>query len=1454
MQPEEAKTNQPLNFLEQGIRGKEASKIQLKVFGFACGSAFKIKVSNKKPYNCILKEDYTFTTERFYAVKGEENQLLRNEYGNLIWEPSGRIHKDGYELMEDLSNQGQEIFILPNIHESGIQQRDTLGTNVIFCEADDCPIEEQKQKLQEKADSINLKPTLVVNSGGKSLHISFGLTETLVDLETIRRLQRKVIIIFGSDRTIENSNREMRFAGVFRKAKGKYQEILLYSWEDRYTPEGLEAILDSYIHQQQEGEETPSVTGFPNGLTNEHWRKYVAICNTTNSKEEIRKILLKTEEELKPAPKPIAPGTPTDSSALTFNPNYSSTKEIPLAIFLNKDDADIMSRGMAQGTGGRNPTCLRLGALLIGRAMWLDAHGIKHTNNVRQLMQDFGDRCSPPLDEAECDRLFINANKGAHTAKPDEQFWSTIGWWLWNNDKDEWFKIFGKNQEKKQAEDKKLSKITPRKADEIKEVEAKIEAENPTKQNNIVSYSNKKKGWENWLKSCKYTPDLTIISRYFDFSHDLVYRKAIIGIRAALGNGKTQWAIHLIKVLGLRSLIINHRNSLCYEIADRIKRETGISIYHGNEQEGFSLHQINNDTNTGIVTCIDSLLKMRVSEVRGRVIFLDECESLLYHLLSSSTLKKDRERIIRHFQACIQAADSVIVMDGNLTDITMEYLSKLDPSKNVQKIGNEWKPEALNIVHIAGSISEEIWDTYSEDQLAEFWKIKDIDAKWDDNSPMIKMLLEHQENQDKFCVASDSKRQLHSLHEIYKSKGMLSVIITSRSLEENWTFVEGDVESSVRHFMANPDAFIRKYQPRCVLYSPTIESGSDISIKDYFTAQYCLFWGVLGAFSNVQMIGRVRDPKTTRYLWQNSKPLGQSYDYTSCNAEPISAMFVKRLKFYTEQLTKEAIAKEVYKLDHQAIHIEANRLALEACTKEQVHLDLYAEIEARVRFEKANPRMTTLHLLTEAGNQIKDVVLLEDKDAKAEVKEISNIMKNTEAELVSKATPYPWDIAEKVKAKLVKTPQETNNLSMTFIDNAFPGIQKTDYWAREGNGSEFCRLVMFDDKKFIQHQKNFWMFQHIDVMNKEELDGSVVRVENEFKYENHHRFAGDVNTNYSKLLLLKEWGFDWFLNKENLWHGASHEVIEFMAKFNKQHDIFGKEFPVGIPSKNSKPGSKLTPEQFAERATVKLIRELIQFVGGDTVNAKRETCEDGKTRSVYILDTEKMSEPKRLLAQEMLDNKHRDWTEGDRQVKVFIANALIGTAAEKLLDYDPGIDESIFEEELAIAPTAVIVKETPTVTKVAAAIPDALFELGQDVEGIIDDALEIGLVSYRQYSAADATWLYKVELADNCQVFMYEHMLQRPSHEEVAEEILDVVALVDAEIMKSDPFWTPECDTPARIWQRRLNKAQIMGADIAKRLYNSLPLELLNNAWSILTSGVQRFYLSLFGDTTTAIA
>lgn len=48
------------------------------------------------------------------------------------------------------------------------------------------------------------------------------------------------------------------------------------------------------------------------------------------------------------------------------------------------------------------------------------------------------------------------------------------------------------------------------------------------------------------------------------------------------------------------------------------------------------------------------------------------------------------------------------------------------------------------------------------------------------------------------------------------------------------------------------------------------------------------------------------------------------------------------------------------------------------------------------------------------------------------------------------------------------------------------------------------------------------------------------------------------------------------------------------------------------------------------------------------------------------------------------------------------------------------------------------------------------------------------------------------------------------------------------------------------LWQRRLDRALLLGQDIARQVYQSLPQQLLNDVWSKLTAGIQREYINLF--------
>jgi len=74
----------------------------------------------------------------------------------------------------------------------------------------------------------------------------------------------------------------------------------------------------------------------------------------------------------------------------------------------------------------------------------------------------------------------------------------------------------------------------------------------------------------------------------------------------------------------------------------------------------------------------------------------------------------------------------------------------------------------------------------------------------------------------------------------------------------------------------------------------------------------------------------------------------------------------------------------------------------------------------------------------------------------------------------------------------------------------------------------------------------------------------------------------------------------------------------------------------------------------------------------------------------------------------------------------------------------------------------------------------------------------------------------------------------------------EAIAQTDKSIRKREPLCNLE-NLPAIIkWERRLNRAVLLGTEVAMALYSSLPPELINSVWQLLTNGVQGFYVSLF--------
>ncbi|MHC5915104.1 MAG: primase alpha helix C-terminal domain-containing protein [Nostoc sp.] len=417
------------------ITGREAARIQLDRLGYKLGETFHAKLNN----NIIFEA--TVTKPGFFSIREQEKLLasgpdekckegtwintVENKKTGVItyeickegttapiWINKGNsIYIDGWKYLEEQKETGTGLFIIPNHTKGGIGSHYATYFGHCFVEVDDRPIPEQWELLNQIHQEYGIKPGLVVFSGSKSLHVYYCFTES-TDPDTWKRIQRKLILLFKSDATIQNLNREMRFAGFTRKAKGTQQSVEFVS-EETYAVEDFEARLNS--------------TGlFPHSLSKDRWDearpvlKSEAFKSDVDRNAEIKRILSLPEESLAKNARKANARVPQlerkiyEPGSFSIDPNAK-----PLHWYLAKEAKSLYKEGIAEG--GRNDACFRVAAGLLGAKNALERLGIPFTGDPYEMTREFGSRCNPPMDDYEIDACFNSADsRDCDSALPKE--------------------------------------------------------------------------------------------------------------------------------------------------------------------------------------------------------------------------------------------------------------------------------------------------------------------------------------------------------------------------------------------------------------------------------------------------------------------------------------------------------------------------------------------------------------------------------------------------------------------------------------------------------------------------------------------------------------------------------------------------------------------------------------------------------------------------------------------------------------------------------------------------------------------------------------------------------------------------------------------------------------------------------------------------------------------------
>lgn len=310
----------------------------------------------------------------------------------------------------------------------------------------------------------------------------------------------------------------------------------------------------------------------------------------------------------------------------------------------------------------------------------------------------------------------------------------------------------------------------------------------------------------------KLTPNYNIHREKLGYEFfDEINKKKYNVIKSDTGTGKTTSFKHFIKKNNKRKFI---------SIVSRIS--LGLDQYETFNEFGIETdyyENVNFEPNNNYIVQIDSLLKLKWFQETGWLddydIFMDEFNSIIKHLFTSTTISKNGIRIpiMELLLDLLKGAKNVIMTDADISDQSLEFLEFINPEKDeINFIQNDYK-------HNQGKSSKEIF-SYSE-------------------------LIDKMKKEDKFICACDEARSCHLIKEELKDEKIL--VIAGQGVNQNYNWNEYDK----------------------IIFSPKVIYGIDSTIE---RPVYCFYQeSTIDPKDMLQQINRNRNITTLYYVFNRKK-------------------------------------------------------------------------------------------------------------------------------------------------------------------------------------------------------------------------------------------------------------------------------------------------------------------------------------------------------------------------------------------------------------------------------------------------------------------------------------------------------------------------------------------------------------------------------------------------------
>lgn len=505
------------------------------------------------------------------------------------------------------------------------------------------------------------------------------------------------------------------------------------------------------------------------------------------------------------------------------------------------------------------------------------------------------------------------------------------------------------------------------------------------------------------------------------------YPSGIIAIKSPMNTGKTHALTELVKTNSnpknkVKTALLGSRNALLIQTSDRIGATHKSKLKKPGD---YKKHQT-------IALCVDSLLKLDIQDYIGGCLVLDEVESVVAHLLSSSTCKKERAKLFAKLKALVStvllSGGRIVLMDANLSPRTLRLFEKL--AEGVENkfylVNNSYQdPESSWEVELFVGAMKEEGGILTNDRSVQYSRI-----------------LACVQNSGRPFICTDSKDEAAAISRRLDAElaqfGQGGLLITSETTSSK----------EVREFLNNPQKWLEENKNWCryVAASPTIESGVSIE-GDFFSEVFGLFFGNTSTTeTQMQVLGRVRATvKRTIFINQFVSGTDEESPYNSqykFNKHGLERKLLGELKAAMEI---NGAVQWIKELDYET---EANQLKERFWGYNEIGAYFkaaWAELTAQTNFSKANQRRELKKALERAGHNVRctDSEVVDKNQTKA----ITTLKQGIRDERSNAISSAPVITIEKAIA--LNNSEEANSLEKlhqikkAFLQAELPGMELT---------------------------------------------------------------------------------------------------------------------------------------------------------------------------------------------------------------------------------------------------------------------------------------------------------------------------------------------------------------------------------------------------------------------------